>query len=399
MDVKTLIRRVQPRFSRALDRAAIVEPSEMGPWQRAWFGVFLAVVWAAVLISPIHEKFRHDVLAGALAATVMAILAVLIIVALTWFRRFGPDNFGPDNPAEQGPIDPRVWILIAGMVVCSLALVVLLGGVGVATILWVASVGVFVLPSRESGYMVVVTVGIIAIVALLQHLNGGELFICIVPIFMWIGREVGTRGQRLRELARAQRSELAVVEERNRVARDVHDILGHSLTIITVKTELAQRLMDIDPARARTEMADVERLAREALAGVRDTVGGLREMSLSRELANARTALHAAGVEAEIPADPGLPSERGVVLGWVLREAVTNVVRHSAARHCTVLVSESGIEISDDGIGLGADTEFGSGLSGLRERVRAAGGALTVGRAADGGLRIAATFPETRRLS
>ncbi|QIS24125.1 sensor histidine kinase [Nocardia terpenica] len=368
----------------------------MSPVQRAWFGVFLVVVWLMVLISPIREKWRHDTLGGVLAAACTAILAVLIVVSMTWFRRFDPFN-----PTEQKTVDRRVWALLAGMMGCCLALLGLLGGNALMTVIYVAAVAVFILPSRESGYTIAATVGIIVIAALLRHdwrSPGLALLLCVVPIFMWVGREVGTRGHRMRELARAQRSELAVVEERNRVARDVHDILGHSLTIITVKTELAQRLMDIDPARARTEMADVERLAREALAGVRDTVGGLREMSLSRELANARTALHAAGVEAEIPADPGLPSERGVVLGWVLREAITNVVRHSAARHCTVLVSESGIEISDDGIGLGADTEFGSGLSGLRERVRAAGGALTVGRAADGGLRVAATFPETRRL-
>ncbi|ATL71682.1 sensor histidine kinase [Nocardia terpenica] len=369
----------------------------MSPVQRAWFGVFLVVVWSAVLISPIREKWRHDVLGGSLAVACTVILGVLIVVAMTWFRRFGPDD-----PADQKSVDRRAWAVVAGMVASCLALTGLLGIDALSSFLYVAAVAVLILPRRESGYVVAATVGIIVIVALQRHdwhSTGLAVVLCIVPVFIWIAREIGTRGQRLRELARAQRAELAVVEERNRVARDVHDILGHSLTIITVKTELAQRLMDIDPARARTEMADVERLAREALAGVRDTVGGLREMSLSRELANARTALHAAGVEAEIPADPGLPSERGVVLGWVLREAVTNVVRHSAARHCTVLVSESGIEISDDGIGLGADTEFGSGLSGLRERVRAAGGTLTVGRAADGGLRVAATFPETRRLS
>jgi len=139
-------------------------------------------------------------------------------------------------------------------------------------------------------------------------------------------------------------------------------------------------------------MSDVERLAREALAGVRDTVGGLREVSLAGELANVRTALGAAGIEAELP--DGDFGDYQPIFGWVLREAVTNVVRHSAASRCTVRVSPSRIEVIDDGTGLRRNAEFGSGLAGLRERVRAEGGALTLAAAPGGGLRVSADFPE-----
>jgi two-component system sensor histidine kinase DesK len=154
---------------------------------------------------------------------------------------------------------------------------------------------------------------------------------------------------------------------------------------------LAQRLLDSDPSRARQEMADVERLAREALAGVRDTVGGLREVSLASELVNARTALRAAGIEAELPGPAELPERYAVIFGWVLREAVTNVVRHSGARHCRVRVSESRIDIFDDGKGLSGSV-FGSGLSGLRDRVRAEGGVFTVDTPPGGRTVIAADF-------
>jgi two-component system sensor histidine kinase DesK len=142
----------------------------------------------------------------------------------------------------------------------------------------------------------------------------------------------------------------------------------------------------------------VERLAREALAGVRDTVGGLRELSLPAELGNARTALHAAGIRADLPAGDDLPVEHSVVFGWVLREAVTNVVRHSGARHCAVRVTPSSIEIADDGTGLAADAEFGAGLSGLRERVRSAGGTLVLSANPGGGLRVGVTFPAEARV-
>jgi two-component system sensor histidine kinase DesK len=216
--------------------------------------------------------------------------------------------------------------------------------------------------------------------------------LAFVPILFWSMREVGIRRRVNVELQRRQRAEMAIVQDRNRVARDVHDILGHSLTVITVKTELALRLIDLDTERAKAEMADVERLAREALAGVRDTVGGLREVSLAGELANVRTALGAAGIEAELPEGDfaGYPT----ILGWVLREAVTNVVRHSAASRCTVRVGPSHIEVTDDGTGLRQGAEFGSGLNGLRERVRAEGGALTLAAAPGGGLRVSAEFPE-----
>jgi two-component system sensor histidine kinase DesK len=204
----------------------------------------------------------------------------------------------------------------------------------------------------------------------------------------------------LEEVGRRQRAELAIVEERNRVARDVHDILGHSLTVITVKTELAQRLIDVDLERARAEMADIERLAREALAGVRDTVGGLREVSLLGELANARTALAAADVDANLPDGSTLPdTPHAELFGWVLREAVTNVVRHSAARHCAVTVTDTTVEVVDDGRGLPADAASGSGLSGLRERVRAAGGTMTLSSPEGGGLRVFATMPFAARTA
>lgn len=217
--------------------------------------------------------------------------------------------------------------------------------------------------------------------------------VALAAFAVWGTRQLIDRNRQL-TLARQQLTELAVAEERLRVGRDVHDILGHSLTVITVKTELAQRLLDVDPERARTEMADVERLAREALAGVRGTVGTLREISLAGELANARTALSAAGIDADLPATDDLPIRHSVVFGWVLREAVTNIVRHSQARHCTVRVTATSIEVTDDGVGMSADANGGSGLAGLRERVRGAGGTLTLSTVGGVGLRVSASFPD-----
>jgi two-component system sensor histidine kinase DesK len=176
------------------------------------------------------------------------------------------------------------------------------------------------------------------------------------------------------------------------MARDMHDILGHSLTVITVKAELAGRLIEVDRAKAAAEIADLERLSREALADVRATIGGFREITLSRELVNARSALTAAGITPDLPgADDDVPGERRELFGWAVREGVTNVVRHSGATRCSVRVSRDHVEVEDDGCGAGdcthAETDragFGHGLAGLRERARAAGATMSIGHGEGG---------------
>lgn len=182
---------------------------------------------------------------------------------------------------------------------------------------------------------------------------------------------------------------LAAERERGRVARDIHDILGHSLTVITVKSELARRLIDADPARAKNEIAEIETLARGALADVRSAVSGFREVSITSELAAARGALEATGIAAELPSSSdAVRTEHRELAGWVVREGVTNVIRHSHATRCRVHVSDRLIEIDDDGVGPSAAGASSTGLEGLRGRVDAAGGHLLVGRSALGGFRL-----------
>ncbi|KQV06927.1 hypothetical protein ASC63_06100 [Leifsonia sp. Root112D2] len=206
----------------------------------------------------------------------------------------------------------------------------------------------------------------------------------------------------LRELKQAQgeMARLAVVEERARFSRDMHDILGHSLTVVTVKSELARRLVTLDPARAEEEIADIERLTRAALADLRSAVTGYRELSLSTELAVAQASLASANIQAHLPqsAETAAPDLREV-FGWVLREGVTNVIRHSGAKNCWVELTRSTMEVSDDGRGLppagstrsgaweGEDCA-GNGLQGLLERAAAAGARVSTGASAHGGARL-----------
>jgi two-component system sensor histidine kinase DesK len=196
-------------------------------------------------------------------------------------------------------------------------------------------------------------------------------------------------------LAREEITQLAVAGERNRFARDLHDILGHSLTVVTVKAELAQRLLDVDVDRARKELGELETLARDALSDVRATALGVRGISLAGEIAAAREALAAAHVEADLPgAADEVPTRWRELFAWTIREAVTNVVRHSKATRCAVRLGPGAVEIVDDGVGGTPAGAGGQGLPGLRRRAEALGATLTVGAPDDApGFRVRVEVP------
>jgi two-component system sensor histidine kinase DesK len=288
---------------------------------------------------------------------------------------------------------------VALLTVLMVAVMIPLGSDAFALAIYVAALAAITLPSVPAWTVVAaLTVAVLALPRLVPSMQTQDFlaFQLVVAAFAaWGIGQVIHRNMQL-AAAREQLATMAVAEERLRLGRDVHDILGHSLTVITVKTELARRLLDVDIDRARAELDDIESLAREGLAGVRDTVGGLREVSLEGELANARSALRAAGIDAVLPDGPHeVPAARREVFGWTLREAVTNVVRHSGASRCEVRLTASTIEIRDDGTGQHADaTDRGNGIAGLRERLGDAGGALRLSRPADGGFCLAAVFPD-----
>ena len=173
--------------------------------------------------------------------------------------------------------------------------------------------------------------------------------------------------------------ELAVADERVRVARDLHDVLGHSLTAITVKTGLARRILEsgAEPERALAELHDAERLSRQALTEIRATVSGYRRPSLAAEIAGVHEALRAADITAVLPqAVDDVAEELREPFTYVLREGVTNVIRHSGATRCEVRLGPRSLEIRDDGRPTDGAAP-GTGLTGLTERMAAVGGRLT----------------------
>ena len=190
--------------------------------------------------------------------------------------------------------------------------------------------------------------------------------------------------------ARAENEQLVLEQERSRFARDLHDVLGHSMTVITVKSELAGRLVDAGEVdRARAEMADVERLSREVLGEVREAVEGFREVTLPGEIARARSALLAAGIKGELPTSvDDVEEDLRELFAWTTREAVTNVLRHGDGGMCSVELTADRLRVrnsvdpqrlADGGV------RVGNGLRGLQERAEAAGARLSVRQGPDDG--------------
>lgn len=219
------------------------------------------------------------------------------------------------------------------------------------------------------------------------------VFVVIIGAINIHYTQVGKSNARLR-LAHDEIEHLAKAAERERIARDLHDLLGHTLSLVILKSELAAKLAGRDPARAASEIQDVERIAREALTQVRSAVTGYRSGGLASEAEHARRALATAGItfEASLPESP-LPPAHEAVLSLSLREAVTNIVRHSGARHCRASLEvkdgECVLTVTDDG--RGGSAPFGSGLSGMRERVETLGGSME--RDGTRGTRITVRIP------
>ena len=271
----------------------------------------------------------------------------------------------------------------------------------------------FLIPVMVAGFgfrprPAIVAIACLSVISLMDSLMGigippreavVEILVLLPQLLLW---GLGAMGLRyllnvLSELraARQQMARLAVEEERARISRDLHDLLGHSLSLITLKGELASRLVPFsEPGGA--EVRDMVLLAREALRQVREAVSGYRQPTLATEITAARTALRAAGIDCDVEQSVGAMSrETEAVLGWAIREGVTNVIRHSGAAHCSiVLVRQDGqvrADIVDDGGG--TSSAAGSGLRGLEERVDAIGGRVHAGGMPARGFRLTVTAP------
>jgi two-component system, NarL family, sensor histidine kinase DesK len=355
------------------------------------FGLFFIAIWTLFLLQPLsHGWDRRDTVHGW-----VGIIGTLLFAAwyLTIFarRRIEMRQDGTPN-AELVP----GLLAIGGAAALALVVCLALGQSGTATGVYLCVLCAMTLPRLWSLPLALLVAAAFYLSGFVvpgwEHDPSLLLSSLAATIAVWGVQQLLVRNTQL-VAAEQENKRLAVDEERNRFARDLHDILGHSLTVITVKAELANKLIDVDPGRARTELADLERLSRDALADVRRAVEGYRELTLPGELARARTALAAAEIEAELPnSTEDVPSDKRELFAWTIREGVTNVIRHSNATRCTVVLHPDRVEIRDNGGGCPANDSGGNGLRGLRERAQALG-ATVVTHTLDPGFSLAVVAP------
>lgn len=352
--------------------------------RRPRFAWVWAAVWLVYLYDPALQAWHSPMPQRALA------LAAIVLFSAAYITGFAvvPRPIGrPPRPRLLARV-----ALVGLEAALAVVIAVVLGEPNLAAFIYVAALAMFLLPPRWGwSVLVVLLAGTLLAQVLVPgwYIDGSTHFqILVAGIAMWAVTQIIARNRAL-AVAHEKIARLAAEQERNRLARDLHDILGHSLTVVAVKAELAGRLVHVDPDRAATEILDVERLARGALSEVRATVAGSREVSLGTELANARTALTAAGIDADLPAAvDDVPDQRRELFGWVVREGVTNVVRHSGASRCRIQITPSTVTVSDDGPAAVTAGAGGRGLAGLRERAEAVGGTLRVGRSPEGGFAL-----------
>jgi two-component system sensor histidine kinase DesK len=291
---------------------------------------------------------------GAVAAEALATYLPLLLVGATW-------------PGMGGFLAASVLVLVPGRAAWALFTAVI---ASLFTAVMAVGVGV-----RDAAYVAVASVAI------------GLTIFCVRGLSAVI-RHV--------QVVQTEVVQLAVVRERMRFARDLHDLLGHSLTAITLRAELTRRIMRTDPAKASDELRDVVDIARQAAAEMRHVADGYRNISLAQEVAAAASLLASADVDARVEMNCGvLPHNVDTVLAMVLRELVTNVTRHSRARNCWIAAEQSdervGLSVTNDGVALLIPAHRdGGGLENLAKRLEAIGGTLNVTSCGDGLFRVLA---------
>jgi two-component system sensor histidine kinase DesK len=384
------------------------------PQDGAWRPIFRSVVFLFLAIPVI------SILTGGadVLATVLAIGGAVVFIGILTFNTQVPSQrgfFGFPGPRGR-PIDHQMLVAattvgVVGLIAIAIVECLRQPNSGWFAFFYFASTAATTIRNVRVAGVLMVAAGVAAgltFYAVTRDL--GSAFIqglsVVVIAFTVYSAIAVRRTNRALVAAREELARLAVADERARIARDLHDTLGHGLSVIALKSELAGRLIDDDPNQARAEMADVERVARESLAAVRETIGGFRQPTLAAELAGARSTLAAAGIDGQVePAPEGIPAAVDAVLAWAVREGVTNIVRHGHASAARIHVEQSGVaagvDIWNDRAGDGMAAAFpglpastaGSGLAGLSERVSAFGGVVEAGPIADGGFRLHVSVP------
>jgi two-component system sensor histidine kinase DesK len=352
-------------------------------WDR--FGWLMAVIWLVFLIYPIMALLRSEAPDGWIIVGGVAMVAFVVLYVLGFMRGMAAGGGLGSPPA------PGQWLFFAGLVVCAVISIPAEGGSALSFLPFIMSFASYGL--NRIAHWATFSGAVAATASWMLLSPDWSDYISILAIVGLLGVVNTVSTWLIIRSADADRLglELATSEGREAVARDVHDLIGHSLTVVKMKAQLARRLIDSDPDRATAELADIEALAAEAISGVRATVAGARAASLTEQLAASADALRFAGIAPHIDGDPGaLSPAQGLTAGWILREATTNILRHARASTVTVTVRPGLLAVQDDGRGAGG--REGNGVRGMRERAAAAGARFELTSPAAGGTLVEVTW-------
>ena len=353
------------------------------PWER--FGWLMAVIWLVFLAYPVIALLGSTAPEAWIIVGWAAMIAFVALYVLGFMR-------GMSSGGGLGrPPAPGQWLFFGGLIVCAVISIPAEGGSALSFLPFIMSFASYGL--NRIAHWATFTGAVTVTVLWILLVPGGLDYVSVLAIIALLGVVNTVSTWLIIRSADADRLglELATSEGREAVARDVHDLIGHSLTVVKLKAQLARRLIDTDPERAKAELAAIESLTAEAIAGVRATVAGARAASLTEQLSASADALRSAGVTPVVDGDPGaLSPAQGLTASWILREATTNILRHADASTVTVSVRPGMLAVQDDGRGAG-DQE-GNGVRGMRERAAAAGARFELIRPVTGGTRVEVTW-------
>ncbi|MFJ6548654.1 sensor histidine kinase [Microbacterium sp. NPDC091676] len=357
------------------------------PWAR--FGWLMAVVWLVFLIYPVLALLASAA-PPAWVVTGWVALVAFIVLYVTGFMHGMRGGGGLGRTPSR-----RQWITFAALIVCALATIPAVGGSALSFLPFIMSFASYGLTRAWHWITTIAALVVAAGCVFLIPDNLSYLSVLAIVALLGVVNTVSTwlivRSAEAERLGR----ELATSEGREAVARDVHDLIGHSLTVVGLKAQLVRRLMDSDPERAKAELADIERLTAEAIAGVRQTVAGARATTLVEQLASTEDSLRAADIALVVDGTPdALSPVQAITASWILREATTNTLRHSGAAAVRVRIAPGVLTVEDDGVGPASATGHreGNGIRGMRERAAAAGAGFTVRPGEAAGTRVEVTW-------